>query len=321
MARITFALLMVVVSSSLHGQTESNSSGPEFNTKVAPILTKYCVACHNADDAEGDLNLETFNALMQGGKGGAVLLPGRADLSRLLRVVTGEAKPKMPPEGHEAPTVGELEMLQTWIAAGARGPDGATPEPKLITPKIKLLGKARDPINSVAVSPDGTLLAIAQYGRVEVKRLKDGERVALLDGLTGVVNDVAFSGDGDLLVAGAGEAGLFGQIALFKTADWSLVRKNRGHRDSIYAAKISPDKSVLASVGYDKRLVIWNNTDGSQLFELEGHNGAVYDIAFHPNGKMVATVSGDRTVKLWDLETGKRLETLKESQKELYCVA
>ena len=321
MNRVVYAFLFAALGTNLFGQTEQGSGEPEFNAAIAPILTKYCVACHNTEDAEGGLSLETFNELMKGGKGGAILLPGRADLSRLVRVISGAAKPKMPPEGNEVPTASELEVLKNWISAGAKGPNGSVVKPMLITPKIELLGKARDPINSVAVSPDGSLLAIAQYGRVEIKRLQDGTQVALLDGLTGVVNGVSFSRDGSLVIAGSGETGLFGEVSLFRTADWSLVRKSRGHRDSVYAVQISPDNTLVASVGYDKRLIVWDLVDGSKRREVQGHNGPVYDLAFHPSGKMVATASGDRTVKLWDLGTGKRLETLKESQKELYCVA
>ena len=315
------SLILFASGSFTYSQDAGDQRGPEFNSQIAPLLTKYCVACHNADDAEGGLNLETFQAMMKGGKGGAVLLPGRAELSRLIRVIEGEATPKMPPEGNEAPNAEEVAALKSWVNAGARGPDGQSVKPMLITPRIELLGKARDPINALAVSPDGQLLAIAQYGRVEVKGVANGQRIALLDGLTGVVNGIAFSQDGSLLVAGAGETGLFGEIALYKTADWSLLHKVQGHRDSVYAAKVSPDNSMLATVGYDKRIILWKVADGTVLHSIEGHNGAIYDLAFHPNGTMVATASGDRTVKLWDIATGKRLETLKESQKELYCVA
>ena len=314
-------ILLLSFSGTLLGQETQEVKVPDFNSQIAPLLTKYCVACHNADDAEGGLNLESFQAMMKGGKGGAVLLPGRAELSRLVRVIEGKASPKMPPEGNEAPTENELQLLGDWINAGARGPDGMAVEPTLVTPKIELLGKARDPINAVAVSPNGRLLAVAQYGRVEIKNVEDGQRVSLLEGLTGVVNGVAFSDDGSLLIAGAGETGLAGEVVLYQTDDWSILQKVKGHRDSVYAVKVSPDNNVLASVGYDKRLILWNAKDGKIRHSIAGHNGAVYDLAFHPSGKMVATASADRTVKLWDVQLGTRLDTLKQSQQELYCVA
>ena len=43
----------------------------------------------------------------------------------MLRVLTGQAKPQMPPEGEEAPKPEELEVLKAWLAAGAKGPSGA----------------------------------------------------------------------------------------------------------------------------------------------------------------------------------------------------
>ena len=239
MKKNTYLLILLLsFSGTLLGQETPEVKVPDFNSQIAPLLTKYCVACHNADDAEGGLNLESFQAMMKGGKGGAVLLPGRAELSRLVRVIEGKASPKMPPEGNEAPTENELQMLGDWINAGARGPDGMAVEPTLVTPKIELLGKARDPINAVAVSPNGRLLAVAQYGRVEIKNVEDGQRVSLLEGLTGVVNGVAFSDDGSLLIAGAGEAGLAGEVVLYQTDDWSILQKVRGHRDSVYAVKV-----------------------------------------------------------------------------------
>ena len=57
---------------------------PDYNTQVAPILKKYCSGCHNDDDAEGKLSLESFAALQRGGKNGASLLPGDSKSSRLM---------------------------------------------------------------------------------------------------------------------------------------------------------------------------------------------------------------------------------------------
>ncbi len=36
---------------------------PDFAKDVAPIFAKYCVGCHNADEPESNLSLETFDHL------------------------------------------------------------------------------------------------------------------------------------------------------------------------------------------------------------------------------------------------------------------
>src|SRR5205823_11040579 len=101
------------------------ADGPDFTKDIAPILTKYCTGCHNDTDREGKLSLQSYEAILKGGAKGGVVTPGQVELSRLIRVLTGAAKPAMPPEGEEAPKPAELEVLKNWIAAGARGPSGA----------------------------------------------------------------------------------------------------------------------------------------------------------------------------------------------------
>jgi hypothetical protein len=295
---------------------------PDFAKEVAPLLTKYCGGCHNDTDREGKLSLASYDALLKGGAKGGVLTPGDSGASRLVRVLTGQSEPKMPPEGEESPTAAEIEVLKAWIADGAKGPSGMGPDPTLlVTPQIKLLAPARLPINAIAASSAGDVLAIARHGEVELLSLPERKPLHKLAGIRGSVNGVAFSHDGKLAVAAAGEAGLFGEARLFNVADGSLVREFRGHKDSLYTAVLSPDGSVLATGGYDSSIKLWNVADGTELLSLDGHNGAVFELAFRPDGKVLASASGDRTVKLWNVATGERLDTLKESQKELYTLA
>src|SRR5947199_2015985 len=134
-------LLLAVVGFAVQA---SGADGPDFTKDVAPILTKYCTGCHNDTDREGKLSLQSYEAILKGGAKGGVITPGQAELSRLIRVLTGAAKPAMPPEGEEAPKPAELEALKKWIAAGARGPSGAALESAaLVTPKVKLRAPPR----------------------------------------------------------------------------------------------------------------------------------------------------------------------------------
>src|SRR5947207_9483316 len=96
-----------------------SADGPDFARDIAPILTKYCTGCHNDTDREGKLSLQSYDSLLKGGSKGGVITSEQPDLSRLIRVLTGAAKPAMPPEGEEAPKPAEIEVLKTWIVTGA----------------------------------------------------------------------------------------------------------------------------------------------------------------------------------------------------------
>jgi hypothetical protein len=290
---------------------------PDYSKQIQPLLNKYCTSCHNNDDREGKLSLESYDALLKGGAKGAVITPGHSDLSRVVLMLTGKAQPAMPPKDSDPPQAAEIALLRAWIDAGAKGPSGAAPDPTvLVVPKINVPGKVRESVNAVAVAPHGNVIALARYGEVE---LQPG--AFKLSGHRGSVNAVSFSDDGEWLVAGAGEPGLFGEARIWKVADRSLVKMVQGHKDSVYAVRLSPDRSLLATGGYDGLILLWDTASGKLLKRLEGHNGAVFELAFRRDGKILASASGDRTVKLWNVSTGERLETLKESTKELYTLA
>ena len=299
----------------------ADGAPPDFTQHVAPLLTKYCTGCHNDADREGKLSLESYASLLKGGEKGSVITPGQADLSRLVRVLTGQAKPAMPPEGEEAPKPAEIEVLKAWVAAGAKGPSGASTDPTiLVVPQVKLTAPPKPAINAIALSPAGDVLAIARHGEVELQSFPGRKTLHKL-AVRGSVNGVAFSHDGQLVVAAAGEPGLVGEARVFKVADGALVKEFRGHKDSLYTARLSPDGKILATGGYDNAIKLWDTASGKELRTLDAHNGAVFELAFRKGGQVLASASGDRTVKLWSVATGQRLDTLKESVKELYSLA
>jgi WD40 repeat protein len=295
---------------------------PDFNTHVAPIFKKYCTGCHNATDKEGELVLEQYASVLAGGENGAVIAPGKSDQSRLLLVLTGKAKPAMPPEDNEKPTPVEIATLAAWIDAGAKGPQGAAPDPTvLVTPKIKPTGTVSESVTAAAFAPDGKSLAVARLNVVEILSLPERSLTRTLEGHRGRVTSLAFAKDGVTLVAAAGEPGAFGEARLWSVADGKLIRMIQGHQDSLYAAVPSPDGAMLATSSYDQQIKLWEIANGKELRTLVGHNDAVFDLAFRPDGKILASASGDRTVKLWNVADGQRLDTFGQPLKEVYSVA
>ena len=93
---------------------------PDYARQIQPILTKYCAGCHNDDDFEGKLSLATYAAVRKGGKTGAVLTPEHAELSRMIRMLRGQAKPAMPPPDNERPKENEIALLEACLLVEAK---------------------------------------------------------------------------------------------------------------------------------------------------------------------------------------------------------
>ncbi|MBI4583869.1 MAG: pre-peptidase C-terminal domain-containing protein [Planctomycetes bacterium] len=297
-----------------------DAPAPDYSRHIEPIFRKYCTGCHNADDLEGGLNLESYELLRKGSEKGPVLDPGRSGESKIIRVLEGKTKPKMPPGKRPGPNPEELALLKAWIDAGAKGPASAGPAEPTV-PHVPLTAAPRQPIQAVAYHPKGQVLAAGGYQTVELFAPFGLGVAGRLSGLSGNVNALLFSADGALLVAAGGEPGRFGEACLFRAASGEKLRALRGHRDALYAAALSPDGRILATGSWDHEIKLWEAPTGKELRALHGHNGAIFDLAFRPDGKILASASGDRTVKLWEVASGKRLDTFGQALKDLYTVA
>lgn len=88
----------------------------DFEAEIAPLLETHCLACHNADLAEGDVRLDLPT------EAAAHLSPGDPEASRVLEQVSG-AQPPMPKKGAPLTPV-QVETLRRWIASGASWPEG-----------------------------------------------------------------------------------------------------------------------------------------------------------------------------------------------------
>ncbi|MEK6249076.1 MAG: hypothetical protein N2C12_12910 [Planctomycetales bacterium] len=297
----------------------SGDDGPNFETQIKPILTRYCTGCHNEDDREGNLSLESYSALKKGGEQGPVLVSGNANASRFIGVLTGKDEPAMPPEGETRPAAEEIALLARWVNSGGYGPDDNAPR-DLVVPELAP-GSADPAITAVAASPDGKTLAVAKFGVVELQSAKTREVVRKLEGHPGKINDVRFTVDSAQLVVATGVAGLRGEVHVWNVADGKHLRTFTGHRDTIYVAVPSPDGKTLATGSYDRKIILWDFSNGEQKHVLSGHNGAIFDLAFSPDSHNLASASGDTTVKIWHVESGERLDTRSEPLKEQYSVA
>jgi uncharacterized membrane protein len=98
-----------------------------FARHVYPVLDTKCVACHGTNKEQGGLRLDSYEALMAGGKDGIVIAPHNPDRSLLLQKVTLPPTDShfMPAEGRTPLTPEEIARIRAWVLQGA-SPDAAS---------------------------------------------------------------------------------------------------------------------------------------------------------------------------------------------------
>ena len=130
------------------------------------------------------------------------------------------------------------------------------------------------------------------------------------------VRSLSFSSDGSKLFTGGYDGRLmFWDVAADKPEP---VHTIEAHKGWIRAIDVSPDCTLLASVGNDLAVRLWNTSNGKLVRELKGHESHVYNVRFHPSGQHLAT--GDLMCNLmhWDIETGKQLRTWQAESLQIY---
>ncbi|HVR72003.1 MAG TPA: c-type cytochrome domain-containing protein [Vicinamibacteria bacterium] len=289
---------------------------PDFDRAVLPVLEEHCTSCHSAADPQGDLVLETYEDVKRGGEHGPALTPGDSEKSRLVMMVEGRAKPKMPPK-KDLPA-DALAVVKAWIDAGAPAPAASA---AAIVPDIKPRVPRPAPVYALAFAPDGKTLAVAGHKEVRLIDLSTGTIARTLLGASDTVRAVAFSPDGKTLAGGGGPPARGGETVLWNAETGEEIRRVEGHRDFVYAAAFSPNGRFLATGSYDRGIRLWSPATGRERGRLREHLDAVFALGFSPDGRWLASGSGDRTVKVWDVAEGRRLFTLADALDNVYAVA
>ncbi len=308
-------VLALLVVDSVH------AAPPSYRQQVYPFLARYCLECHSGEDPSGGLNLASYQSLRAGGAHGPVLIPGKAQQSRIVRMVDGTARPKMPPRKARQPAPAEVALLRTWIDAGALDD---TSRSVVTTPDIRPRAPVPPPVTALAYHPAGTLLAAAA-GREVFLFDAIGGLQERLQGLSGKVTALAFGHEGSALAVATSAPGGPHEVRLYA---FDGVRLGQGRmlgttKDTVYALAFSPDGKLLAAAGYDRLIRLWDAGSAARATPrlLKDHSDAVHGLAFSPDGKFLASAAADRAVKVWDVAAGRRLYTLGEPTDWVYAVA
>jgi hypothetical protein len=105
---------------------EAKAPAVDFERDIAPLIAGRCLGCHSDVEKSGGLVLSSRAALTRGGDGGAVIVEGKPEASRLIeRLAKGEMPPPAKGVSRALPDA-EQARLRAWVAAGAPWPEGRT---------------------------------------------------------------------------------------------------------------------------------------------------------------------------------------------------
>jgi len=88
-----------------------------FDNRVAPILSRRCLGCHNEELKNGNISFLDRDSLLHGGSRGPAIVPGNPQQSFLIVALRHDGDIQMPP-GPPLPAK-EIGILTEWIKRGA----------------------------------------------------------------------------------------------------------------------------------------------------------------------------------------------------------
>ena len=113
-------LVVVLASGSLNLTDRSAYAEDLFRDRIAPILERRCVSCHNDRQQEGDFSLQTAKSALADG----YIESGAPESSHLLDLITSANGKASMPKDADPLSAEEVVLIRDWIRAGAVWPDG-----------------------------------------------------------------------------------------------------------------------------------------------------------------------------------------------------
>jgi WD40 repeat protein len=176
-------------------------------------------------------------------------------------------------------------------------------------------------ITALRFSPDGTVLAVSGNREVLLHKADGSAVLQRLQGKSERILSIAFSRQGDLLIAGGGTPAQFGEVQIWNPKEAKLLRSATLTNDTVFGASLSPDSSRVAVGGADNTVHVFDTATGKEMYKIGNHENWVLATVFGVDSKRFVSASRDRAAKMIDTQSGAFLENVNLLRGELSAIA
>jgi uncharacterized membrane protein len=116
---------LIGLTASDNAAATSSNGGPAtfYGARIQPVFAGHCVTCHGRSKHKANLQLDSYDAVMRGGKHGVVIKAGEPKGSELFRRITLPPADDdfMPADHKRPPSASDVKLIELWISSGASG--------------------------------------------------------------------------------------------------------------------------------------------------------------------------------------------------------
>eukprot|EP01069_Polyplicarium_translucidae_P009428 Polyplicarium_translucidae@DN3317_c0_g1_i6.p1 len=184
---------------------------------------------------------------------------------------------------------------------------------KIVKFKLTKEAELSDEAQAVAVSPNGSYVAVALLNNTVQVFFADSMRIFLqLYGHQLPVTCISIASDSTLLASGS-----IDKTVKIWGLDYGNIQKSWiAHADAVTDVRFLADTHYIATCGRDGTVKLWDTDNKEQICRLLGHIGPVIGLCFAEDAAKIFSCGEDRSIRVWQ-RTGNQIFLDEEREKEM----